>query len=286
MEVINERDPAVVVKEQAELRERMDPAYWDPAYLPLFEALRQHAVKPLGAFIAEMRQGDVPRSRLGEKYEEKGIRFIRAENLVPTGLDLALRTYISERHYQRIARAAPKKHDILIGRHGVASTGRVVVFMADQVGEKCGISSHLNVIRLKPSINPFYLAVYLKSKFGQGQIERFEAGVGSTGIRFDQIESILVPEVEERISEAVQANYLLMHQYHARAIQAKENMVQAQEHGNIAAEQRYRKEYENNLAIAEAMLKDLIRQVEEIIEGKRTEIESVDRVLKEEESAT
>ena len=56
---------------------------------------------------------------------------------------------------------------------------------------------------------------------------------------------------------------------------------QFQKHGNRMAEERYRAEYERNLAISEAMLNNLILQVDEVIEGKRTEIEPVDRVLKE-----
>ncbi len=51
------------------------------------------------------------------------------------------------------------------------------------------------------------------------------------------------------------------------------------------AAERYHAEYEANIAIAEAMLNDLIQQVEEIIEGTRTEIESVDRLLNEEQGS-
>jgi len=76
-----------------------------------------------------------------------------------------------------------------------------------------------------------------------------------------------------------------MSQYHKQAMDAKENMIKAQRHDNKAAEERYRAEYERNIAIAEAMLNDLIHQVEEIIEGTRTEIEPVDRVLSEEQGS-
>ena len=69
--------------------------------------------------------------------------------------------------------------------------------------------------------------------------------------------------------------------YHHLAMDAAGNEVKAQEHQNRAAVERYHAEYERNIAIAERMLNDLIRQVEEIIEGKRTEIELVDRILEE-----
>ena len=64
-------------------------------------------------------------------------------------------------------------------------------------------------------------------------------------------------------------------------MKAKTNVLAAQRHGNKAAVERYRAEYERSIAMAETMLNDLIRQVEEIIEGKRAEIEPVDRVLRE-----
>jgi len=270
--VIHESAPMVVAKAQAEMVERMDPGFWDAKYLRIFETLSKHELKPLGEYIAEMRQGDVPRKVHGERYEQSGIKFIRAENLLPTGLDLTNLTYISEAHYKRIERASPGDRDLLIGRHGVASTGRVAVFLSERVGEKCNISSHLNVIRLKPSANSFYLSVYLKSRFGQAQIERFESGVGSTGIRFDQIESLLTPVMERGIAQAIEVNYLVLTGYHYSAIDAKAQMLQAQEDGNITLAEEYRDEYEHNLAIAETMLNDLIRQVEGIIECGRTEI--------------
>ncbi len=79
----------------------------------------------------------------------------------------------------------------------------------------------------------------------------------------------------------IHEEYCKMAQYHDAAISAEAKMLSAQEHGNTTAAERYRTEYERSLKIAEAMLNDLIRQVEEIIEGKRTEIEPVDRILKE-----
>ena len=279
--VVHESAPMIVAKAQTEMIERMDPGFWDTKHFRIFEMLSKHELKPLGEYIAEMHQGDVPRKTHGERYEQAGIKFIRAENLLPTGLDLTNLTYISEAHYKRIERASPRDRNLLIGRHGVASTGRVAIFLSERIGGKCNISSHLNVIRLRPPANSFYLSVYLKSKFGQAQIERFESGVGSTGIRFDQIESLLTPVVEREIAQAVEANYLMMTKHHYSAIDAKAQMLQAQEDGNITVVEEYRGEYEHNMSIAKAMLNDLIRQIEEIIEGKRMEIEPVDRVLQE-----
>jgi hypothetical protein len=85
------------------------------------------------------------------------------------------------------------------------------------------------------------------------------------------------------VAGGIAESYRHVAQWHRAGIEAKTKMLQSSKHGNKTAEERYRTEYERNIAIAEAMLKDLIRQVEEIIEGKRTVIEPVERILKQEE---
>ena len=118
-------------------------------------------------------------------------------------------------------------------------------------------------------------------------MERLKSGVASTAITIEQIKSIQIPRLADAIQQAVESEYRTkIGHYHDEAMAAKGKMLQARARGNRAADERYQVEYEHNFAIAEAMLNDLIRQVEEIIEGKRTEIEPVERILKEQDSGT
>jgi restriction endonuclease S subunit len=97
----------------------------------------------------------------------------------------------------------------------------------------------------------------------------------------EELERFLVPVLPMDTQQKIAEEFSRMSRHHDLAMDAAGKEITAHEHQNRAAAERYHAEYERNIAMAEAMLNDLIRQVEEIIEGKRTEIEPVERILKE-----
>jgi len=283
--IIHDADPMIVTKAQAALEARMDPGYWAVDYIRVDQILKAGArdLCAFGQFVTHEGQGDTPRKHLGESFQERGIQFFSAEDILPTGLDLHNYKFISESQHQRLSRTALKEGDILFARIGVASTGRVAI-VTHLLGPS-NINNSLNVFRVQ-GISPYYLVCFLKSCLGQKQVERLKSGVASTAITIEQIKSIQIPRLPDSVQQAVEAEYgTKIKHYHDKAMDAKGTMLQAHTHGNRAAEEFNRAEYERSIAIAEAMLNDLIRQVEEIVEGKRTEIEPVERILKEENSA-
>lgn len=119
------------------------------------------------------------------------------------------------------------------------------------------------------------------------QLERYWSGVsGQVKIDREDVKRLLVPVLPESTQEDIEEQYLeMVHNYHSVAIDAKIKMLKAQKLDNAEAAQRYQREYDRNLEIAEAMLGDLAHQVEEIIRTKRTEIESVNRILNTEQDS-
>ena len=262
----------------------MDPGYWAAEYVRVDRILKDGNwdLCHFGEFVTHEGQGDTPRKHLGESFQQTGIHFFSAEDLLPTGLDLHNYKFISESHHQRLSRTALEKGDILFARIGVASTGRVTI--VTQLLGPSNINNSLNVFRVQ-GISPYYVVCFLKSYLGQKQVERLKSGVASTAITIEQIKSIQIPRLATAIQQAVENEYRAkIRRYHDEAMAAKSKMLQARARSNRAAEDRYRVEYERNIAIAEAMLNDLIRQGEEIIEGKRMEIEPVEHILKEQDS--
>jgi hypothetical protein len=141
------------------------------------------------------------------------------------------------------------------------------------------ISQDIDKIRLK-GLDPAYAATFILGRYGNSQVTRICSGVGSVKINFDEVRSIVIPIVPQALQSQVRTEYLKVGQHHETAMEAKGAMLKAGEHGNEAAQQHYGAEYERSLGIAEGLLNDLIHQVEEVIEGKRTEIEPVERILK------
>ena len=124
-------------------------------------------------------------------------------------------------------------------------------------------------------ISPYYIVCFLKSRYGQRQVDRLKSGVASTAITIEQIKSITVPLLPPSLESTIEDAYKSwVASYHDQAMKAKAKMRQAQRHGNQVAEERYRQEFERNLALASAIIENLVQQVEEIIEGKRSEIET------------
>ncbi len=76
---------------------------------------------------------------------------------------------------------------------------------------------YVDIIR-QERLNPFYLAAFLKCRFGQGQIERLKCGVGPVNLNFDEVRSILVPEPPEEFQRRVETSYRFVMLSHRRAL--------------------------------------------------------------------
>jgi hypothetical protein len=286
VEVIYEADPTVVAKAQGQLVRRMDPGFWAPQWEKTYQVIRRHeGWVTFGTLIQEMTNGN--REREYARGRDPKVRFVQVANVRRTGIDVFAsapgKEFVKLGGTSDPERSRLQSGDVLLLSGAVGSLGRCVVVR--EVTEPTNVSQDVNIIRVQ-GINPYYFAIYTLSKYGQAQLERHSKGVsGMIKVGFEAIESIEIPLMAESLQSSVAEEYLLVSHYHDQAMEAKDKMLKAHEHGNKTAEQRYRTEYERNIAIAEAMLSDLIHQVEEIIEGTRTEIESVDRVLNEEQAS-
>lgn len=280
--VIHESAPMIVAKAQEELSERMDPGFWAPQWEEIYQVIRRHKRwSTFGTLIREMTNGN--REREYAKEGDPKIRFIQVANVKRTGIDIFAsapgKEFVKLGGKSDPERSRLQPGDVLLLSGAVGSLGRCVVVR--ELTEPANVSQDVNIIRVQ-GVNPYYFAAFILSKYGQAQLERHSKGVsGMIKVGFEAIESIEIPLVDESLQSAVAEEYLSMSRYHDQAIEAKGKMLAAYRHKNKTDEEHYRAEYEHNVAIAEAMLNDLIRQVEEIIEGKRTEIEPVDRILKE-----
>lgn len=238
---------------------RWDGPYWHPKYDAIFAKLsNNYSLVPLSEYISSIEQGDVPRQAKGDRYVNKGIIFINVVDIVSTGISWIDCKRIISSHYKRIQRAEPKKGDLIFVRSGKGSIGKSTVFVGIPIEEKIGISGHLNTVRLK-NINAYYIEVFLKSFFGQLQIERFESGTSQqTDFRQESFAAIKIPLLKNTVQAHIETEYKKMSTYHDKAMEAKAE-------GN---ETKYKK----NIEIAEAMLKDLIAKTEAVIQGEREDV--------------
>lgn len=245
---------------------RMDPDYWDPKYRRLEREMKKFfRTKPLGEFMSFISYGQVGK----RYYHKKGeVRYLQVINIVRTGVDHWLRpAWIKEGSRNDPPRSRLKTNDIGLVNHGVGSIGRCITISRDP--GKVNISQDIDVIRVH-AISPFYVSVFINTRFGQQQIERQCTGVsGIVYIRFDDIRSIQIPLLPERLQQRIKREYKRMSRWHDRAMEIKEELIKS---GLSNKEAEKDPEYIRRIQKAEDLLTDLIRRTEEVIEGKRKDI--------------
>jgi len=258
---------AVMVRVDKTLKEMMEERpssrwsadYWHPMYEENIKQLKSSAYR-----LAELRQF-VPEGPAGITYgqvgtrkisEDGAVQYLQVVNIVPTGIDIWIRNEkVDEGSPNDPERSRLRKGDILFVNQGVGSLGKTIVFLSDG---KFNVSQHIDVIR-PVGISSFFVSVYLKTKFGRIQIERFNSGVsGQINITFDQIKSVKIPILPGKVQNHIESEYKKMSAFHDKAMEAKKK-------GDEAG-------YKKNIEIAERMLRDLIARTEAVIRGEREDV--------------
>lgn len=261
--VISRKDPMIVLKNQADLEERMDPNFWNAKYQDVLELMTSRMeAHPLMNFLVneEVISSDHVRAsrdeRIGPEYD---CAYYTVAGILPTGYDESRLAFCSDDAFRRLVRSQVLKNDILIAGTGRGSVGKCCLISTPPQKSVVG---YLFIIRAA-GMNPYYINIFLKSKFGQSQIERHESGVsGQTHIYKREIESFLISAIPDSIQKTIEQECMRISLFHNEAIRAKKN-------GDNSL-------YVDTIGKAEKMQNYLINQLEEFIEGKRSEIESVD----------
>ena len=256
-----------VVEGTKDTLHRIDADYWHPKYTKLERVIKNSKYKSItiGETQPYITNGTHnPGCRL--RGQKSGILFVGQTNIRDTGLDFSEDlNFVPAGSVWDEKRARLNYEDIIIARSGVASIGRTAVF-----GEKLPavVSGFVNLLRQKV-INPYYVVVFLKSKYGKGQIERFFKGTGTVNITFGHIRDIKIPLVPQETQRNVEIEYKKMAKYHDLAMEAKARMMKR---GKNPKEAEQDPDYQNYIRKAKDMLDDLVRRTEEIIEGKGNDI--------------
>jgi hypothetical protein len=231
---------------------RWDASFWLPEYdFKIDEMIRNHKTEYVSKFIKEIGQGDVPRKQKGEKFEEKGVRFIEVEHIGNTGIFFYDTRFVSEKQYNRLKRVELVKDAILLVRSG-ATIGKIAI--VNKIYDRAIINGHINRIICK-DINPYYFTIFIKTEYGQMQLERLQRGVAQPELNYEEIKSIQIPILSSEIQNNTESEYKKMAVYHDKAMEARKNNDEV--------------EYKKNIETAEKMLRELINKTEVIIRGEK-----------------
>jgi hypothetical protein len=234
---------------------RWDPDYWHSRFDNMFKELLNSSYKitAIGEIIPDGTDG-ITYGQVGNRiYDKNGtVQYLQVSNITISGID-EYRQYskIAEGSHNDPIRSRLQKYDLLLINGGVGSLGRCCVLTTEG---KFNISQDIDRIRFKNKLDSFFVCVFLNSRFGKAQLERFTKGVsGQTKIGFDHVKSVKLPILDESLKEQIKIKYLEVSATHNEAI-----------HEKIKKNDQ---EYKAKLKIAEQNMKELIFSVEQKIIG-------------------
>jgi len=150
---------------------RLDAEHFQPKYGLLIEHLAKtgktdllgnQVTQPIRRGLQPTYVEDGPVIVINSKYVGK--QFVNIEQAERTDVNL----------WQASERSQARKHDVIMNSTGRGTIGRANCILHD---DKTVVDNHVTIIRTdEKQCNPIYLAVYLNSKLGQMQTEKWLSG--------------------------------------------------------------------------------------------------------------
>lgn len=200
----------------------------------------KHKFVPLRNFVIYCKTGKTLYGK-ERKFSDKGLKFLHATNITEIGINYRKdEKFIDPLSNMNFPDAYARVGDILFVRVGVGCVGRVAI--VDVKDDEGVVTDYIHIFRVK-GINPYFLVVYLKTKFGKDSINLLKHGVGTVSINKTDLLSLPIPLVSEKIQEDMANRY-------------KEIL------------KKWRIAIANNqdTSVYETMMRDIISYLEEILE--------------------
>ena len=168
----------------------------------------------LGRFSELITKGSSPNWQ-GFQYCDKGIIFIRSQNIGSGRLELEGIAHLPEAFNRKEKRSMVQKGDLLINIVG-ASIGRAAV--AEEFIEGGNLNQAVALVRLKADLEPAFVMDFLLGKDGQQQLHKQKKEIARANLSLQDVNNLVVP----RPSTAEQQQISHMLSVVAKKIQSEE----------------------------------------------------------------
>ncbi len=171
---------------------------------------------PIGRVEKFMGSGITPKGGKSV-YLDKGIPFLRSQNVYPDKLHLEKVVYVSKELHDMMSRTHIQDEDILLNITG-ASIGRSNI-IPNNFGDG-NVNQHVCIIRCHSKINPKFLSHWLNSPSCQKSIFSNQQGQTREGLNYSQIREMGFPlcsflEQNKIVSQIEQGLFLIDETMHS-----------------------------------------------------------------------
>lgn len=115
------------------------------------------------------------------------------KNIRENFIDWNIEKYVDEESHEMLLKSHCSRGQVLVTMAG-EYLGRVAVYDKDEV---CSSNQAIAKITLKEGQSPYAVSIFLNSKYGQHQIQRFRTITGQPNINMGLIESLIVPKFSD-----------------------------------------------------------------------------------------
>ncbi len=186
--------------DKVDFQKRGDVLFWSPKYLGIMNFIERIENKPLLEFSDDFVNGSTPDNLSGKFSDDSGVIFFRNGNVKEIFIDYEDAKYVTQTNNKKIQRSQLKKFDVLVSIAG--TIGNASIYLDDQVA-----NINQNICRVRPKgINPFYLTVFLNTKYGREQLLRNASVQTIMYVNNDVIRQTIIPIVkddEQRMVEKI-----------------------------------------------------------------------------------
>lgn len=186
----------VNVVSQKDLSYRIDANYYSINALNDEKLIKKSDYDYLDNRLNKMASGGTP---TGANYLEQGVLFIRTQNVKSNMVDVVDGKYISLDDDKALRRSRLKKYDVLLTITGV-DLGRSAV-VPEQI-LPANINQHSVKMEIE-NLDPYFLSVFLNSRYGQSQIWRRVYGATRPAINYEEIKDMIIPTPEFSIQQYI-----------------------------------------------------------------------------------
>lgn len=146
-----------------------------------------------------------------DNYIEKGIIFIRSQNVLKNQMSLEDVVYISEKIHSQMKNSSLKYGDLLITKTGRINTensslGRAAIYLGKD--DSANLNGHVYLMRLKENLNRIFTLIIITSDSYYKYIRSVCVGVDKYQLNKEHLEnlSIIQPpmELQNKFSDIIQ----------------------------------------------------------------------------------
>lgn len=169
---------------------RIDPEYYRPIHLEMEATLMAAKPKKLKDIASRIVSFGAYALTNQITYQEKGIPYLRCIDIKDGHIDLSNVLFIDSQAHQLLEKSKVSPNQVLLTMSG--SVGNVAV-ASTHLPYPVNSNQDIAKITLKPGIDPYYVSVFLNSKFGKFQTLRSTVGSIQQHLFLWQIEELLIP---------------------------------------------------------------------------------------------